>query len=672
MADLAGGRLHGTHHDLHNDHLVCHLVVEEQVRLTTLTDVQRDRTLVKVSVPLIEIEVAGQAIEPTTVETADATTLQVLWSRTEPPFNAELRLHLDGPSLHSTLQVWGADVGLRFRFPFLAHLCATDEPDAIELLDAGTLRMPEGETIFRHSDWPLPKVWLGAGGAAVTLLGGVTDPDAVQAVDMWAEDGVAAVAEREIHMVWQAELNVHAGGWPAAWDLFRQRVRRDFDLQQYERPELAWYGDQLVHHFTFLYGREILNLETEKFEIDRFLDEGERLFGGYDGMLIWGVYPRIGVDERTQWDFHDDLPDGRAGLRTMARRARERGTRFFVPYKPWDRSADLHGVAAAAPDHEELARLVVDTEADGVFLDTMSAISPEFRSALDDARPGTVFCSEGRAKGKAFELITGSWDQSPTRDTLQGNWSAAPEVMPGVDVWRFVFPEHRLFVIDRHAMGTDRRHVIQRGFFGGTGWVVWQDIFGLVLPYTPDEAALLKHCRTILREQREALWTATPTPLIATSHPQVYCNEFAGERKRLWTFYNATGAPVEVRLPSLVPRASTHFIDLWNDEEASTDEQGLPCIRLAAHAVGALGELPCLLGVSADHGDVRVRDEVPGAWLEMRQAGHATSVQISGREQVELATLRASRQEVAVVRLMLNGELLDQIVLPASAIDERT
>src|SRR5262249_52385414 len=155
------------------------------------------------------------------------------------------------------------------------------------------------------------------------------------------------------------------------------------------------------------------------------------------------VYPRIGIDERTQWEFYDDFPGGRAGLRAMAHRARERGVRFFVPYKPWDRSAELHG-RQTAPDAEELARLVADVEADGVFLDTMSAIDPAFRKAIDAVRPGVVFCSEGRATGKAFEVITGSWDQSPNRDPEQGNWSASEESMPGVDLWRFTFPEHRL------------------------------------------------------------------------------------------------------------------------------------------------------------------------------------------------------------------------------------
>src|SRR6478609_8663806 len=98
--------------------------------------------------------------------------------------------------------------------------------------------------------------------------------------------------------------------------------------------------------------------------------------------------------------------------------------------------------------------------------------------------------------------------------------------MPGADLWRFVLPEHRQFVISRHAQGEDRLRVIQRGFFNATGWVVWQDIFGLALPWTPDEAGLLKKCRILLREHRQAVWSAQPTPLIDTAIAGVYANEF--------------------------------------------------------------------------------------------------------------------------------------------------
>jgi len=66
--------------------------------------------------------------------------------------------------------------------------------------------------------------------------------------------GLSVTPEEGTETVWEAEFIAHEGGWPAAFDLLRARVRRQFNLEEYRRPDQAWYGDQLVQHFTFLYG----------------------------------------------------------------------------------------------------------------------------------------------------------------------------------------------------------------------------------------------------------------------------------------------------------------------------------------------------------------------------------------------------------------------------------
>ncbi len=545
------------------------------------------------------------------------------------PGVVRLTLEVSGASLRWSYSLDADGAPAQVWFPFLRAAFSTPEP-GVTVYGPQTFCDAQGRAIFRHADWPLPVARVAADGSTVTLL-------LDEAVDVLNPDGIRLEAGARV----SGELIVHDGGWPAAFDLLRQRVRPQFDLSEYQRPDLAWYNDQLVQHFTFLYGRELLNLETGTFELQRFLDEAERDFGGYDGFLIWGVYPRIGVDERTQWDFHDDLPGGRDGLRALARQARARGVRFFIPYKPWDRSADLHG-RGGKPDQEELARLIADVEADGVFLDTMSAIDRAFRQQIDAARPGVVFCSEGRAKGKAFETITGAWEQTLNLSFDEGNWSATPETMPGVDLWRFIFPEHRLFVINRHAVGSDRIRVIQRGFFSGMGWVVWQDIFGLVLTWSPEEAALLKKCRTLFRQHRQALNAPTPTPLLPTLVRGVYCNEFPAEGKRLWTFYNETDQTVSAPVVQLQPRVGTHLVDIWNARALTPDAEGRVSLTLPPCALGAVVEYPSLLQQTPD--------------------GVAFSALLSGAGQgvKEGAQLEL---EPGIARLIHDGEILDQIII---------
>lgn len=469
---------------------------------------------------------------------------------------------------------------MRARFPFLEHLCISA---AEKILDAESFRDAQGRAILRRVEWTLPFVHVAPDGQTLTLLmnpRSSIQPESLS--DVWRGDGISISSERETNL--ELELVLHHGGWRAAVELFRLRIRAQYDLSQYARPDLAWYQGQLVQHFTFLYGREILNLETGEFEIERLLNEGEQDFGGYDGILLWGGYPRIGIDERTQWELYDDLPGGREGLSALARRARERGTRVFIPYLPWDRSQQSNHV-------HELARLIADIDADGVFLDTLVAMGMEMRKALDAARAGVVFCSEGRPRDAAFELITGSWDQTKMQEVAQGNWSPRPEILPAVDLARFVFPEHRLFVTNRHAMGEDRVRMIQRGFFSGMGWVVWQDVFGLALSWTPREAALLKKCRTLFRKHARALASLNPTPLIETFTRGVYANEFVSEDECLWTLYNETDQFIADAVLQVQVREGFHLRDVWNEREICPDENGRVKISLAAHDVGAMVEV---------------------------------------------------------------------------------
>lgn len=642
-----------TEHSLNSTDLACRLAVRrDALWLDAFIDRERGWPLLAAPAPLCQLAAPGEDRGPALLESVAANEAHIRW----PDARVDLHIGLEGASLQLRLTSHRSDA-LQVWFPFLDALRLTETPP--HWLDERSFRDGRGRPIFRHADWPLPLVQSAPEGRTLTVLGqGMAARDFTLAAAI-QPPGLAVAPAAGL----QIAVHLHDGGWPMAFALLREHVRSQFDLAQYQRPDLAWLREQLVHHFTFLYGREILNLESGQFEVDRFLDDGERLFGGYDGFLIWGVYPRIGVDERTQWEFYDDFPGGRAGLRQMARRARERGVRFFIPYKPWDRSADVHGRPAGL-DHERLARLAADVEADGVFLDTMSAISPEFRAALDQARPGVAFCSEGRAKGAAFQVITSSWDQSPNRDFAQGNWSASEEAMPGVDLWRFLFPEHRLFVINRHAVGDDRIRIIQRGFFSGMGWVVWQDIFGLVLTYAPDEAALLKKCRTIFREHLEALNAPAPTPLLATLQPGVYANEFPAPGKRLWTFYNENDHAVHGPVLRIAPRPGWHCVDVWRAREAPVDRDGHLALEIDGRGISAVVELPRRLRFDPRAGQVALTEPLPGATIQVRQAEREWSVAADGAP-LAVQRLRATGEAPLLVRLLKGDELLDQIVIPA-------
>jgi len=538
-------------------------------------------------------------------------------------------------------------------FPFLKDLTLGE---GSRWIDFYSLVDRQGRPILNHRDADAPLVVTNGTQSLVLLQSGDLLHGDYSPENLRGLPGLKVPECQAPRQVYQGAITLAENGWRGAFATIRCHLRSQVDLSEYQREDLKWYTDQFVQHFTFLYGREILDLEKGLFNVDRFLDEGERDFGGYDGFLIWGVYPRIGVDERTQWDFYDDLPGGRAGLREMSRRARERGVRFFVPYKPWDRSAELHG-QPRQPHEEQLAQLIVDSEADGVFLDTMDLITPEFRLAIDQSKPGVVFCSEGRTRGKALDIVTGCWDQSPNRDFRQGNWCASEESMPMTDLWRFVLPEHRLFVINRHSTAADRICITQRAFFNGMGWVIWQNIFGLALPYSPPEAALLKKCRTIFRENRSSVNSPAPTPLIESGVEGLYANEFPVESKRLWTFYNENDRSIAAAVSDIRTRTGFHLVDVWNGREASLTADGTLLLEIEARQVGCVVEYPQLLEVSTE--GVRVSQEQPDLQLVIEQSGSQSTYPLQAGAWVVVP----GQPGRINIRLLKGQEVLDQLFI---------
>jgi hypothetical protein len=369
-----------------------------------------------------------------------------------------------------------------------------------------------------------------------------------------------------------------APGWHGVAAALRQQFRAELDLNEYHRPDLAWYREQWLQRFTFLYGREIFDHDHQRFDVDRLLDDGQR-FGGYDGVLLWPAYPRLGIDQRSQWDFYDDLPGGWADLRALAARAHGRGTRVFIPYLPWDAPGESrHGAPALAA--RELARVIGDMDADGVFLDTIGAIPAQFRREIDRVRPGVVFCSEMQPGPQSIAQITGSWDQAAHREVAE------------VDLLRFLFPEHPSFLINRHAIGTHRERVIARALFNGTGLVVWQDVFGEVLPYSEAEAVQVRATVATLRRHADCFRGTDALPLVPTTDACLYANAFiAADGRAVVIAYNGGDRPAQGDLVAWTPDAHLG----WTQEAADGEPSG---VHDVPHGTIAPGRLALFIGMA--------------------------------------------------------------------------
>lgn len=120
-----------------------------------------------------------------------------------------------------------------------------------------------------------------------------------------------------------------------AWRADRH-IRLRYDGSQYDRAELKWTQHVFSQVQLLIWDRSFYDSERDEYTVDRFLAETEPCIGPIDAVLIWHVYPNLGVDDRNQFDLLRDLPGGIAGLRRMVAQFHDRGVKVFFPFLAWD------------------------------------------------------------------------------------------------------------------------------------------------------------------------------------------------------------------------------------------------------------------------------------------------------------------------------------------------
>ncbi len=208
-----------------------------------------------------------------------------------------------------------------------------------------------------------------------------------------------------------------------------------------------------------------------KYTVDRYLDDLQRRYGGIDSVLIWPVYPNIGIDNRNQHDLLRDMPGGLPGLRGMVADFHRRGVRVLFPVMPWDVGTRPEGV----PLWEAAARDMKTIGADGINGDTMGGIPREFRKASDDAGHPLVLEPENQLADDAMLAWNNmSW----------GYWQYRP--IPVVSKYKWLEPRHMVNVCERWA--NDRTDGLQAAFFNGVGYESWENVWGIWNQFTPRDA----------------------------------------------------------------------------------------------------------------------------------------------------------------------------------------
>lgn len=351
---------------------------------------------------------------------------------------------------------------------------------------------------------------------------------------------------------WKAVQAADYDAWFAEMDRWRREYLPSikYNGAEYDRPELKWTQRNFIQPQMMVEDRYFYDPATRKYTVDRYLDDLDRRYGGIDSVLIWPVYPNIGIDNRNQYDMHRDMPGGIPALREMVGQFHRRGVKVFFPAMPWDNGTRAEGMPAA----ETTARLLAEIGADGVNGDTMSGVPKSYRTASDQLGHPLALEPEGAPqRDEGLMWNSQSW----------GYWTYP--FVPQVSKLKWLEPRHLVNVCNRWAR--DHTDDLQFAFFNGAGFETWENIWGIWNGLTPRDAEAVRRVAKIERSFADLLTSPDWRPYIQTSRYGTFATRFPKGGAALWAIVNRNEYGLTGEQMRVGHAAGRRYFDLWHGVE---------------------------------------------------------------------------------------------------------
>ncbi len=351
-------------------------------------------------------------------------------------------------------------------------------------------------------------------------------------------------------------------------------TRMGYSDAEYRRPELQWAQRDFVQPQMMCEERYFYDPVQRRYTVDRYLDDLEKRYGGIDSVLIWPVYPNIGIDNRNEWDLHRDLPGGIPALKKMVEDFHSRGVRVLFPTMPWDNGTRDPGM----PHWEATAKLMAEIGADGANGDTFSGLPRAYRTASDATGHPIVFQPEmAPAADEGLMWNNQSW--------LVIEFGFAP---PASKV-KWLEPRHMIDVVNR--WGRDHTDELQYAFFNGVGFESWENVWGIWNQMTQRDGEALRRISRIDRNFAELLVSKDWIPFQPTVQHGIFASIFPGAGRTLWTLVNRNEFDVAGPQIRIANAAGRHYYDIWHGVEIQPEINGqfaTLSFSMEAHGFGAI------------------------------------------------------------------------------------
>ena len=339
-----------------------------------------------------------------------------------------------------------------------------------------------------------------------------------------------------------------------AWCTDRRTLLR-YDSSQYNRADLEWTQHIFSQVQLLIWDRSLYDPEQGTYTIDRFLKETESRIGPIDAVLIWHVYPNLGIDDRNQFDMLRDLPGGISGLRSMVQQFHSRGVKVFFPFLAWDTGTRDEGSPASAV----MAQLMKDIDADGINFDTLESVPPSFREASDAIGHPLALEPQFQPRDASITWTNLSWNDWVT-------WEGKPyPFIPMVSKNKWMERRHTVNVTDRFTR--DKTDSLQHAFFNGQGYATLENLWGFWYENTPHDAEAVLRFTRIERAMSAYVLSDDWEPHAPVLQSGVFASRFSSPEGNFWTMVNRNEYPVSGPEIEVANSSGVRYYDLWHGRE---------------------------------------------------------------------------------------------------------
>lgn len=446
--------------------------------------------------------------------------------------------------------------------------------------------------------------------------------------------------------------------------MFQERYLYDldgaFDNHLYERKDLEWIRRKYVATIIAPWDHQFYDDQRGGYQLNKFLEMGKQLFGGWEVLMLWPNWPMLGMDQRNQWDLFRDLPGGLEKVRQISETLHKQDAKFFISYNPWDKSTRF------IDPYQGMAEMIRMTNADGVVLDTYGGSSDTLQMAADAVKPGVIMYSEGQATPRDMQGI------------VTGRVHDAIELPPPLNMHKFIKPDNAIFrvcVLTKESLHRE----FSLSLFNGYGIEINLVPAGR-LDAIEEEYRYLGRVAQILRENSANFLLKDWTPLIPVIKDSIWVNRWPLPDKIIFTVFSLVPEGYQNALFESGSDPQWHWVSLWHHKELKPDTlNGKTYVPAEVNAfdrawlntqreghVDVIARLPRLLEVLLDWDQLTVSanqgDEIR-LWAGNPSYQKGPEKYDVKKKSINLTEIFGRYEGKVVVQLMNDGRLLDERVV---------